>query len=76
MPLHLNTCPDDTYDEAEAQALRQVVASTLVADPRTAIQAAVTNAQMLLQQNWTCEARQLLAELGLTPAAAPLMRLA
>jgi hypothetical protein len=75
--MHLNTDTPDTFDAQEDAMLRRVVATSLVADPLTTIQAAVTNAQMLLGQDWTCEARGLMRELGLAPQIPQsLMRLA
>ena len=71
MNLYITTAPDDEINPAEEAALRRFVARTTVACPLTAIQTAVSTADMVLGQDWTQEARQLLREFGLPVCTAP-----
>lgn len=66
-PLYLNTTAPDFSDcnPAEEALLREEVAATLVADPSTAIQVAVSTGRHIYKQDWKQEARKLLHEFGL-----------
>jgi hypothetical protein len=72
--MHLNTTPAaDTFDQAEYNALCEVVAAThLGGDYRPTVQAAVTGALITREQLWLSEASEFLARFNGCPASAPM----